>query len=283
MRPGIDAALHRYMPAASELPGQLHASMRYSVFAGGKRLRPALCLLACESVCGRASPALPAAAALEMVHTFSLIHDDLPGMDNDDYRRGLLTNHKVFGEGMAILAGDALLALGFATLLRTRRRGVDPCALLETLTEATGTHGMIGGQAIDLLSERRRLGLRQVVAMHRRKTGMLLRASLLVGAQVGGATPSGLRQFTAYGDRIGLAFQIVDDILNVRATARELGKAVGSDQARGKATVPAAVGLARAGREAERVLLEARAIAPRLGRRAAEFASLTEYLLHRTH
>jgi geranylgeranyl diphosphate synthase type II len=283
VKPRIDAALHRYLPAASDLPGRLHASMRYSVFAGGKRLRPVLCLLACESVCGKAEPALPAAAALEMIHTFSLIHDDLPGMDDDDYRRGRLANHKVFGEGMAILAGDALLALGFGTLLRTRRRGVDPCALLDTVIEATGTRGMIGGQALDLLSERKRPGLNQVLAMHRRKTGMLLRGSLLLGAQVGGATAAPLRRFGEYGDRIGLAFQVVDDILNVRATARELGKAVGSDEARGKATVPAAVGIAGAGRIAERVLIEARAIAPRLGRRADEFASLTEYLLRRTH
>jgi geranylgeranyl pyrophosphate synthase len=184
---------------------------------------------------------------------------------------------------MAILAGDALLSLGFATLLRVRARGVDPCALLQTLAEATGTRGMIGGQAIDLLSERKALTLRQTLSMHRRKTGMLIRGSLLLGAQVGGATASRLRQFAAYGERVGLAFQIVDDILNVRSSARALGKAVGSDRARGKATVPAAVGVERAERETERLLEQAREIAPRLGSRAAEFASLTEYLLHRTH
>lgn len=283
VKPRIDAALHRYLPSASDIPGQLHASMRYSVFAGGKRLRPALCLLACESVCGRAEPALPAAAALEMIHTFSLIHDDLPGMDNDDYRRGRLTNHRVFGEGMAILAGDALLALGFRTLLRTRRRGVDPCALLDTVIEATGTRGMIGGQAIDLLSERRRPGLQEVLSLHQRKTGMLLRGSLLLGAQVAGATAAQRRSFTAFGDRIGLAFQVVDDILNIRATAAELGKSVGTDEARGKATVPGTIGVVRAGRLAAGVLAEARAIAPRLGRRSEEFVSLTEYLLRRTH
>jgi geranylgeranyl diphosphate synthase type II len=272
-RPRIDAALHRYLPAASALPAPLHAAMRYSVFAGGKRLRPALCLLACESVSGSSAPALPAAAALEMIHTFSLIHDDLPGMDNDDYRRGRLANHKVFGEGMAILAGDALLALGFSTL----------GARLATVVEATGTRGMIGGQALDLLGERRRLPLRQVLAMHRRKTGMLLRGSLLLGARIGGATPAALRRFAAYGDRVGLAFQIVDDLLNVRSTARELGKSVGSDHARGKATVPAVVGIRRAEREAERLLLAAQRLAPRMGRRAPEFASLTEYLLRRSH
>jgi geranylgeranyl diphosphate synthase type II len=257
--------------------------MRYSVFAGGKRLRPTLCLLACESVCGSSSPALPAAAALEMIHTFSLIHDDLPGMDNDDYRRGRLANHKVFGEGMAILAGDALLALGFSTLLRVRRRGVDPCALLDTVVEATGTGGMIGGQALDLLAERKRLPLRQVLTMHRRKTGMLLRGSLLLGAQIGGASRAGLRRFAEYGGRVGVAFQIVDDLLDVRSTPEALGKPVGSDRARGKATVPGIVGVARAEREAERLLLAAQRLAPRLGRRAAEFESLAEYLLRRSH
>ena len=282
VKPRIEAALHRYLPAASELPSRLHAAMRYSVFAGGKRLRPTLCLLACESVSGRGGPALPAAAALEMIHTFSLIHDDLPGMDNDDYRRGRLSNHKVFGEGMAILAGDALLALAFGTLLRTRSHGVEPATLLEEVCEATGTRGMIGGQAMDLLSEYKRLRLPQVLSMHSRKTGMLIRSSLLLGARVGGATPATLRRFSAFGDRIGLTFQIVDDLLNVRSTQRALGKAVGSDRARGKATVPGAVGLERAEREAERLIGEARAIAPRLGRRAAEFESLTEYLLHRT-
>lgn len=282
VKPRIDAALHRYLPPASSLPAPLHAAMRYSVFAGGKRLRPALCLLACETTCGSAAAALPAAAALEMIHTFSLIHDDLPGMDNDDYRRGRLANHKVFGEGMAILAGDALLALGFSTLLRVRRPQVDPRSLLDTVVEATGTGGMIGGQALDLLAERKRLTLRQVLLMHRRKTGMLLRGSLLLGARIGAATPAQLRRMAAFGDRVGLAFQVVDDLLNVRSTRQELGKAVGSDRVRGKATVPAVVGVARAEREAEHLLESARRIAPRLGRRAAEFASLTEYLLRRS-
>jgi geranylgeranyl diphosphate synthase type II len=218
-----------------------------------------------------------------MIHTFSLIHDDLPGMDNDDYRRGRLANHKVFGEGMAILAGDALLALSFSTLLKVRRRGIDPSALLDTVVEATGTRGMIGGQALDLLAERKRLPLKQVLAMDLRKTGMLLRGSLLLGARIGGAPRAQVRRFAAFGQRVGLAFQIVDDLLNIRSTARELGKAVGSDQARGKATVPGVVGVARAEREAERLLLSAQRIAPRLGRRAAEFESLTEYLLRRSH
>ena len=284
VRPRIEAALERLLPSASREPKTLHRAMRYSVFAGGKRLRPALCLLACESISGRSAPALQAAAALEMIHTFSLIHDDLPGMDDDDLRRGRPTNHKVFGEGMAILAGDALLSLAFETLSRSNlSRGANPCALLETVCMATGAEGMIGGQAMDLLFEGRKVPLRSVYAMHRRKTGALIHGSLRLGAQIGGASPAQLRAIRAYGERVGLAFQIGDDLLNVRSTRRELGKATGSDKARGKATVPGRVGVERAEREAARILRGAAAVAPRLGRRAEEFVSLADFLLHRTH
>jgi geranylgeranyl diphosphate synthase type II len=281
-RPRVDAALDARLPSARNEPRPLHAAIRYSVFAGGKRLRPALCLLACESVLGRSAPALQAAVALEMIHTFSLIHDDLPGMDDDDWRRGRPSNHVVFGEGMAILAGDALLALGFETLASSSQgKTPDPCALIRIVTEATGTEGMIGGQAMDLLSEGKRLPLRRVLAMHARKTGMLIRGSLLLGAEIGGAKPAIKRRFGEYGARVGLAFQIGDDLLNIRSSRKKIGKAVGSDKARGKATAPGAVGVERAERESERLLREARRIAPGLGRRAAVFESLTEFLLGR--
>ena len=283
VRPRIDAALDARLPRPDRIPSRLHQAIRYSVFAGGKRLRPALCLLACESVSGKSAPAIPAAAALEMIHTFSLIHDDLPGMDDDDWRRGRLANHKVFGEGMAILAGDALLALAFETLARAPvPRSRDPFVLLRTVTEAMGTRGMIGGQAMDLLSEGKRLPLRRVLAMHSRKTGMLIRGSLLLGARVGGASPAALRRFGAYGSRVGLAFQIVDDILNVRSSRRAIGKTAGSDKARGKATAPGSVGVERAQREAQRLLAQARRIARGLGKRSAELESLTDFLLTRT-
>ncbi|HLQ67353.1 MAG TPA: farnesyl diphosphate synthase [Candidatus Limnocylindrales bacterium] len=279
----VDRELDRLLPRASEDPRRLHAAIRYSVFAGGKRLRPALCLLACESVSGACGPALPAAAALEMIHTFSLIHDDLPGMDDDDWRRGRPTNHKVFGEGMAILAGDALLSLAFQTLAtRPTGKARDPRALLRTICIATGPEGMIGGQALDLMYEKKRVSLPRVLAMHRRKTGMLIRGSLLLGAQVAGARPPLLRRFAAYGDRIGVAFQIVDDLLNERSTRRATGKSVRSDRARGKATAVASGGAARAEREVERLLEDATRMAPRLGRRAAEFESLTVFLRHRS-
>jgi geranylgeranyl diphosphate synthase type II len=279
----IDAALDARLPSAREEPRPLHAAIRYSVFAGGKRLRPALCLLACESVLGKSAPAVPAAVALEMIHTFSLIHDDLPGMDDDDWRRGRPSNHVVFGEGMAILAGDALLAIAFQTLAASPMgKAKDPRALIGIVTEATGTRGMIGGQAMDLVSEGKRLPLKRVLAMHGRKTGMLIRGSLLLGAEIGGASPELKRRFASYGSRIGLAFQIGDDLLNVRSSRKRIGKAVGSDKARGKATAPGAVGVERAERESARLLREARRIASGLGRRAPEFESLTEFLLHRT-
>ena len=282
-RPRIDAALDRLLPPARSEPRTLHAAMRYSVFAGGKRIRPALCLLACESVSGRSAAALEPAAALEMIHAFSLIHDDLPGMDDDDWRRGRPTNHKVFGEGIAILAGDALLSLAFETLSRAPlARGADACRLLETVCEATGPSGMIGGQAMDLLFEGKRVPIRRIYDMERRKTGALLRGSMRLGAQVGGAGAASLRAFDAFGERIGLAFQITDDLLNVRSTRKRLGKSAGSDRARGKATAPGTIGESRAEREVERLLRDAARITPRLGRRAADFESLTSFLLHRT-
>jgi len=280
----VDRALDARLPSPRAVPSKLHAAMRYSVFAGGKRVRPALCLLACESVMGRSAVALPAAAALEMIHTFSLIHDDLPGMDDDDYRRGRPSNHKVFGEGMAILAGDALLAIAFETLAKAPAgKSTDPCALIRIVTEATGPAGMIGGQALDLLSEGKRVPLRRILEMDSRKTGMLIRGSLLLGAEIGGAPPALKRRFGAYGARIGLAFQIGDDLLNVRSSRKKIGKSVGSDKARGKATAPATLGVEGAEREMARLLREAKRLARGLGRRAAEFESLTEFLLGRTH
>ena len=280
----IDAALEARLPSARQEPRPLHAAIRYSVFAGGKRLRPALCLLACESVLGKSAPAIPAAVALEMIHTFSLIHDDLPGMDDDDWRRGRPSNHVVFGEGMAILAGDALLALAFETLARAPQgKAKDPGTLIRIVTEATGTDGMIGGQAMDLLLEgKKRVPFRRVLSMHSRKTGMLLRGSLLLGAEIGGAAPALKRRFSDYGRRVGLAFQIGDDLLNVRSTRKKIGKSVGSDKARGKATAPGAVGVEKAEREVARLLREAGRIARGLGKRAREFESFTEFLLGRT-
>ena len=199
----IDTALDARLPRAREEPRPLHSAIRYSVFAGGKRLRPALCLLACESVLGSSAAAVPAAVALEMIHTFSLIHDDLPGMDDDDWRRGRPSNHIVFGEGMAILAGDALLALGFQTLAASPLgRAKDPRALIRIVTEATGTEGMIGGQAMDLLSEGKRTSLKRVLAMHAETRVLFMSGhseEAVAGFGIDGAAPFIYKPFTMDG------------------------------------------------------------------------------------
>jgi len=245
----VDAALDRLTPAESAPPETIHKAMRYSLFAGGKRIRPVLCLQAAAAVSG-ADPlevpgALTAACSLEMIHTYSLIHDDLPALDNDDYRRGKLTNHKVFGDAMAILAGDALFTR--AVQILTRIEGLDAARRLELVDElsfASGTEdGMIGGQVLDIESEHRTPTEELLHAIHRAKTGALLRASVRMGAVCAGATPEQLRRISDYGEHIGMAFQIVDDILDVEESSASLGKTAGKDAAQGKITFPAVYGL----------------------------------------
>ncbi|HBA89190.1 MAG TPA: polyprenyl synthetase [Geobacter sp.] len=242
----VDQALERFLPPGGELPASLHGSMRYSVFAGGKRVRPVLLLAACEAVGGTVKSALPAACAMEMIHTYSLIHDDLPAMDDDDFRRGNPTNHKVFGEATAILAGDALLTEAFI-LLAGDGEGIDPAARLRVIHEiayAAGSRGMVGGQMVDMESEgKEEIDLATLSYIHTHKTGALIRASVRAGAIIGGAGEERLALLSRYGEAIGLAFQIADDVLDVEGTTEELGKDAGSDQARGKATYPALVGL----------------------------------------
>jgi geranylgeranyl diphosphate synthase, type II len=241
----VDQALERVLPAAGELPASLHGSMRYSVFAGGKRVRPVLMLAACETVGGELEQAMSAACAMEMIHTYSLIHDDLPAMDDDDFRRGNPTNHKVYGEATAILAGDALLTEAF--ILLSSENGGDPAARLRVIHEianASGSRGMVGGQVVDMESEGKgEIDIATLSYIHTHKTGALIRASVRAGAILGGASAEHLDALTRYADAIGLAFQIADDILDVEGTTEELGKDAGSDQARGKATYPALVGL----------------------------------------
>ena len=254
----VDEALGRFLPEADELPASLHGSMRYSVFAGGKRVRPILLLAACEAVGGQVPVALPAACAMEMIHTYSLIHDDLPAMDDDDFRRGNPTNHKVYGEATAILAGDALLTEAFILLARAED-GADPAARLRVIHEiahASGSRGMVGGQVVDMESEGKgEVDLATLSYIHTHKTGALIRASVRAGAILGGASVESLEALTRYGDAIGLAFQIADDILDVEGTTEELGKDAGSDQARGKATYPALMGL-EASKERARELVQ---------------------------
>jgi geranylgeranyl diphosphate synthase type II len=251
----VDEALEQFLPPADELPDSLHKSMRYSVFAGGKRVRPILLLAACEAVGGEIGPAMPAACAMEMIHTYSLIHDDLPAMDNDDFRRGNPTNHKVFGEAIAILAGDALLTEAFILLSDPGQCGKTGSTrllpVIHEIARSAGSHGMVGGQVVDMESEGKPdVDLAIVQYIHTHKTGALLKASVKAGALLGGADDAGLAAMTRYGEAVGLAFQIADDILDIEGTTEEIGKDAGSDEARGKATYPAVMGIAEAKRRA---------------------------------
>lgn len=247
----VDEALDRFLPPADELPVSVHKAMRYSVFAGGKRVRPILLLAACEAVGGDMNRAMPAACAMEMIHTYSLIHDDLPAMDDDDFRRGNPTNHKVFGEAIAILAGDALLTEAFVLMSNPGHMGKsDAPKLLPVIHEiafCAGSHGMVGGQVVDMESEGNAdVDLATVQYIHTHKTGALIKASVKAGAILGGADEAGLIAMTRFGEAVGLAFQIADDILDIEGTTEEIGKDAGSDEARGKATYPAVMGLAAA-------------------------------------
>lgn len=251
----VDAALERYAPAAVGLEKNVAEASRYSLFAGGKRLRPILCLAAADVLGAAHDPIFPTACALEMIHTYSLIHDDLPAMDNDDFRRGRLTNHKVYGEAMAILAGDALLTEAFSVMAGT---GQSPkieadrvIRVIGIVARAAGYRGMVGGQVIDLESEAREVDLATVEYMHVRKTGALISASLEAGAILGGGTDQQIASLTRYGHHLGLAFQITDDLLDVEGDPAVMGKSSGSDAAKNKKTYPALLGISQT-REAAR-------------------------------
>ncbi len=242
-RARVDAALERWLPATSELPVRVHESMRYSTLAPGKRLRPVLALAVCETMGGREESILPSACALEMIHAFSLIHDDLPAMDDDDLRRGRPTNHVRFGEATAILAGDALCSLAFEVIAV---HTPDPSAVADLVRElavAVGTQGMIGGQIMDLENEGQPPRLDLVREIHRRKTAALLRAACRLGARAADASSADTAALSRFGEALGLAFQITDDILDETSTAAELGKGTKKDLERGKLTWPACVGL----------------------------------------
>lgn len=282
----VDAALDQFLPKETELPHSLHTAMRYSVFAGGKRVRPILLLAACQAVGGDTGRALPAACAMEMIHTYSLIHDDLPAMDNDDFRRGNPTNHKVFGEAIAILAGDALLTEAFK-LISDRRfaGGCEPSGLLAVIHEiaaCAGSHGMVGGQVVDMESEGSHdVDLATVQYIHTHKTGALIKASVVSGALLGGASGRQLAAVTRYGEAAGLAFQIADDILDIEGTTEEIGKDAGSDQARGKATYPAVMGLSAAKKEALSMMDEALRALEVFGAEAEPLRKIARYIVQR--
>jgi geranylgeranyl diphosphate synthase type II len=254
----VNRALDRFLPAAAVKPATIHRAMRYSLFAGGKRIRPALCLAAAAACGGDEADAYPLACAVECIHTYSLIHDDLPAMDNDDYRRGKLTNHKVFGEGIAVLAGDALLTQAFEIAAQCEGwpRYSHQTIILE-LAYAAGSLQLIAGQVADLEGEGKRLSAGQLRYIHERKTSALLCCSVRLGGMSANCTPAQLKALTEFGYNVGLAFQVIDDILDVTQTSEKLGKTAGKDSNAQKATYPSIVGLGESRKIAEQLTQQA--------------------------
>jgi geranylgeranyl diphosphate synthase type II len=280
----VDRALDRFLPKASVPPATIHKAMRYSLFAGGKRLRPILCLAAAEACGGKSNAALPLACAVECIHTYSLIHDDLPSMDNDDLRRGRPTCHKVFGEGIAILAGDALLTIAFeiATHAKARSR-YDLHDIFREIATAGGSRRLIAGQVADLEAEGRRINRAQLRYIHENKTAALLTASVRLGAMAANANAKRLTAITAFGRALGLAFQVIDDILDVTQTSEKLGKSAGKDVAAKKATYPAVIGLKKSRAEANRLTSRADAALANFGRKADRLREIAKHLLAREY
>jgi geranylgeranyl diphosphate synthase type II len=280
----VDKALGRFLPKATVKPATLHKAMRYSLFAGGKRLRPILALAAAEACGGALDPALPHACAVECIHTYSLIHDDLPCMDDDDLRRGRPTNHKVFGEGIAVLAGDALLTIAFEILSRaTPTRRYNSTTLIRELATAAGSLWLIAGQVLDLEGEGKPTSPRDLKFIHQSKTAALLTASIRLGAMSANAPEAKLQALTDFGHALGLAFQIIDDILDVTQTSAKLGKSAGKDAAAQKATYPAVFGLDRSRAEAHRLTQAARDAVKPFGKNSPPLLALADYLLNRDY
>jgi len=281
----IDRSLDRYLPKANTKPTTLHRAMRYSLFAGGKRLRPILCLAAAEACGGKIEDALPLACAVECIHTYSLVHDDLPSMDNDDFRRGRPTCHKVFGDGIAVLAGDALLTVAFEIVSHAKPRPrYNMSILLHEVAVAAGSQKLIAGQVADLEAEGRNVKRRELQFIHENKTAAILRSSVRLGAMSANADARKLSASTRFGQRLGLAFQIIDDILDVTQTSEVLGKSAGKDVAAKKATYPAVIGLEKSRAEARRLTREAHNSLTVFSARDAEpLRVLANYLLEREY
>jgi geranylgeranyl diphosphate synthase, type II len=280
----IDRALDSFLPKASAKPATIHKAMRYSLFAGGKRLRPILCLAAAEACGGLTKSALPLACALECIHTYSLIHDDLPSMDNDDFRRGRPTCHKVFGDGIAVLAGDALLTIAFEIAAQAEGwQRYDLRAVLREIAVAAGSRKLIAGQVADLEAEGKAINRSQLRYIHENKTAALLTTSVRLGAMSANATPAHLAAMSKFGRALGLAFQVIDDILDVTQTSEKLGKSAGKDAAAHKATYPSVLGLARSRAEAAWLTRQAHAALRPLGQRAETLRALANYLLEREY
>jgi len=283
----VDKALDKLVPPAKTFPASVHEAMRYSLFAGGKRVRPILAIAAAEALGAKTSDLLPLAGSLELIHTYSLIHDDLPAMDDDDCRRGRPTCHKVYGEAIAILAGDGLLNMAFEVLSDPRRtKAVSANRLLSIISEigaASGVHGMVGGQAVDMESEGKDIDFPTLEYIHTHKTGALIRASVRVGALYAKASEKSLKALTRYGERVGLAFQIADDILDITGKEDEIGKDVGSDLKKGKKTFPGFYGLEGSRLRANEVADKAIHSLRDFDRKADPLRELAKYIVNRVN
>jgi geranylgeranyl diphosphate synthase type II len=283
----IDKTLEKLVPPAKAFPPAIHEAMRYSLFAGGKRVRPVLAIAAAEALGATTANLLPLAGALELIHTYSLIHDDLPAMDDDDLRRGRPTCHKVYGEAIAILAGDGLLTMAFEVLSDPRRMKAIPArtivSMIRELSVASGVFGMVGGQVVDIQSENREIDFPTLEYIHTHKTGALIRASVRIGALYARAGKRQFEALTRFGELAGLAFQIADDILDVTGKQEELGKDIGSDLEKGKKTFPSFLGLQESGRRAEEVVDEALDALKGFGRKADPLRELAKYIIKRVN
>jgi len=278
----VNRALDGFLPKATTKPATIHKAMRYSLFAGGKRMRPALCLAAAAACGGNQKDAMPLACAVECIHTYSLIHDDLPAMDDDDFRRGKPTNHKVFGEGIAVLAGDALLTQAFEIAAKSKGwRRYPHQRIIREIAAASGSLQLIAGQVADLEAEGKKLSASQLQYIHERKTSALLCCSVRLGGMSANCTESQLKALTEFGYNVGLAFQIIDDILDITQTTEQLGKPAGKDTTARKATYPSLVGLEKSRRIATRLTDRAFAALKTFGAKAVALEALASYLLHR--
>jgi len=280
----IDGALENYFPKADGLTADLIDAMRYSLFAGGKRLRPILCMAGAEMVGGEGRNTLPVACALEMIHTYSLIHDDLPLMDDDDLRRGKPTNHKVFGDAIALLAGDGLLTEAFSLMASPHAGEIPPDRLLEAIrmiSVAAGHGGMVGGQVVDMHWEGKEADLETVKFLHTHKTGALITASVTSGAVVGGAGESQVQSVLSYGKKIGLAFQISDDILDVEGDSETMGKTAGADEEKGKSTYPSVLGMDESKKIQSDLVQEAVQELKAFGEKAEPLRQIAYYIIER--
>ena len=285
-RESVDEALERYFPKSMESQSTLHKAIRYSLFAGGKRIRPILSIAAFEAVGAKGEGILPFACGLEMIHTYSLIHDDLPAIDNDDYRRGRPTCHKVFGEAIAVLAGDGLLTEAFQLMTHPASLSGSDGLILELVNEvarAAGLAGMVIGQVVDIESEGKEIDLPTLEYLHTHKTGKMILAAIRVGAKLGGAKGDTLQALTAYGERIGLAFQIADDILNVEGNPDVLGKNTGTDAERRKATYPGVLGLQESKCRGAELVEGAVEALSRFGPEADPLREIARFIVAREH